>query len=109
MTVFQLFWSEVKDIVTKPQKIIYMVAVMTIPLLYAGMFLYAFWDAYGRTGHLPVAIVNQDTGAALSGKQLNAGNSLVKELKKNDQFDWKFVSEKKAQTTKASSKTATIW
>lgn len=97
MNVLQLFWEELKAIAAKPHNIVVMLAVMCVPLLYAGMFLYGFWDAFGKTGNLPVAVVNQDNGAVIAGKQLNAGNDLVNQLKKNNNFDWQFVSNKDAQ------------
>ncbi|MDN3954271.1 YhgE/Pip family protein [Sporolactobacillus laevolacticus] len=97
MNVIHLIVAELKAIAAKPHNIVVMLAVMCVPLLYAGMFLYGFWDAFGKTGNLPVAVVNQDSGAKIAGKQLNAGNDLIKKLKKNNEFDWKFVSEKEAQ------------
>ncbi|TGA97158.1 YhgE/Pip domain-containing protein [Sporolactobacillus shoreae] len=97
MNFIHLIVAELKAIVAKPHNIVVMVAVMCVPLLYAGMFLYGFWDAFGKTGNLPVAVVNQDQGAEIAGKQINAGNDLVKNLKKNNSFDWQFVSEKEAQ------------
>lgn len=97
MNFIHLIVAELKAIVAKPHNIVVMVAVMCVPLLYAGMFLYGFWDAFGKTGNLPVAVINQDQGAEIAGKQINAGNDLVKNLKKNNSFDWQFVSEKEAQ------------
>ncbi|SFG68793.1 YhgE/Pip domain-containing protein [Sporolactobacillus nakayamae] len=97
MNVIHLIVAELKAIVAKPHNIVVMVAVMCVPLLYAGMFLYGFWDAFGKTGNLPVAVVNQDNGAVISGKQLNAGADLVEKLKKNNDFDWQFVSAKQAE------------
>lgn len=97
MNVIQLIWAELKEIVSKPHHIVVMVAVMCVPLLYAGMFLYGFWDAFGKTGNLPVAVVNQDSGAKIAGKQIQAGHDLVTNLKKNHDFKWQFVSEKAAQ------------
>jgi putative membrane protein len=97
MNVIHLIVAELKAIAAKPHNIVVMLAVMCVPLLYAGMFLYGFWDAFGKTGNLPVAVVNQDSGAKIAGKQLNAGNDLIKKLKKNNEFDWRFVSEKEAQ------------
>ncbi|MFX3616860.1 MAG: YhgE/Pip family protein [Sporolactobacillus sp.] len=97
MNLVQLIVAELKAIIAKPHNIIVMVAVMCVPLLYAGMFLYSFWDAFGETGKLPVAIVNQDQGAKIAGKTLNAGSDLVKELKHNKNFKWKFVNERTAE------------
>lgn len=97
MNFIHLIIAELKAIVSKPHNIVVMVAVMCVPLLYAGMFLYSFWDAFGKTGNLPVAVVNQDNGAEIAGKQINAGSDLVKNLRKNTDFKWQFVSEKEAQ------------
>ncbi|WP_100487428.1 YhgE/Pip domain-containing protein [Sporolactobacillus pectinivorans] len=97
MNFIHLIVAELKAIVSKPHNIVVMVAVMCVPLLYAGMFLYSFWDAFGKTGNLPVAVVNQDSGAEIAGKQINAGSDLVKNLRKNTDFKWQFVSEKEAQ------------
>lgn len=97
MNAFQLFFAELKSIVSRPKILIPLLGVMMIPLLYTGMFLYAFWNPYDKTDKLPVAVVNQDTGAQLSGEKINAGQDLVNNLEKNDDFDWQFVSKEKAE------------
>ncbi len=66
---------------------------MFIPVLYAGMFLWAFWDPYGKMDKLPVAIVNSDTGATMDGEQLKLGDDLVNKLKKSKDFGYKVVSK----------------
>ncbi|BBN98414.1 YhgE/Pip domain-containing protein [Sporolactobacillus terrae] len=97
MNVIRLISAELKAIVTKPHHIIVMLGVMCIPLIYGGMFLYGFWDVFGKSGNLPVAVVNHDDGAILAGKHIHAGADLVDELKDNKDFDWRFVSEKSAE------------
>ncbi|TCP29259.1 putative membrane protein [Scopulibacillus darangshiensis] len=97
MNALRLFFSEMASITKSPKAIIQMIGVMAIPVLYCGMFLYAFWNPYDKTGELPVAVVNQDKGAVLSGQKVKVGNDLVDNLKKNDSFDWEFVSEKQAE------------
>ncbi|MFT8871050.1 MAG: YhgE/Pip domain-containing protein [Sporolactobacillus sp.] len=97
MNVIQLIVAEFKAIIAKPHNIVVMVAVMCVPLLYAGMFLYSFWDAFGETGKLPVAVVNEDAGAKIAGERLNAGNELVKKLRTNHEFKWQFVSNREAE------------
>ncbi|GGH75297.1 putative membrane protein [Pullulanibacillus pueri] len=94
--MFRTFLSEWKGFFRNKKHIIFISAIALIPIIYSGMFLWAFWSPYDRTEHLPVAIVNEDGGATLAGKEVNIGNDLVKELKKNDSFDWHFVSQKKA-------------
>ncbi|MCM2535471.1 YhgE/Pip domain-containing protein [Neobacillus pocheonensis] len=88
--------SEFLGILRNRKLLIAVIGVMTIPLLYSGTFLWAFWDPYGHVDRMPVAIVNQDQGATYNGKKLEIGNDLVKNLKKKKSFDWQFVSEKQA-------------
>ncbi|MFC7370062.1 YhgE/Pip family protein [Fictibacillus iocasae] len=72
-------------------------AVLFIPVLYSGMFLWAFWDPYDKMEDLPVAIVNEDKGAEYNDKNLEIGDDLVDKLKDNPQFDWKFVNAQEAE------------
>ena len=57
------------------------------------MNIQACWDPYGNTGDVPFAIANLDEGASFNDKDINVGQELVKDLKKNDKFKWTFVSE----------------
>ncbi|EAO56250.1 Phage infection protein [Bacillus thuringiensis serovar israelensis ATCC 35646] len=68
-----------------------------MPILYAGMFLWAFWDPYKQLDDLPVAVVNLDKGAVFDGKPIEVGKGLVDNLKDNTSFKWEFVSEKEAE------------
>ncbi|MDQ0214769.1 putative membrane protein [Oikeobacillus pervagus] len=91
-----LIGAEFKEIVTNRKVIIPIIAVLFVPVLYAGMFLWAFWDPYAHLKDLPVAVVNNDKGADFEGEQLKLGKDLVKELKKVDEFNFKFVDHDKA-------------
>lgn len=71
-------------------------AIMFIPIIYAGTYLSAFWNPYGRVDRLPVAVVNEDTGATNQGQQVHIGEDLVANLKTNHTFDWQFVSQTNA-------------
>lgn len=93
MHAFQLWLKEWKAILTNRKVLIPVIAVLFIPLLYSGMFLWAFWDPYNHLDELPVAVVNQDKGAMLDGKEIHLGKDLVEKLKENKQFDWHFVTE----------------
>lgn len=72
-------------------------AVLFIPVLYSGMFLWAFWDPYDKMEDLPVAVVNLDEGYEYNGKKLTVGDEFVDKLKENPQFKWKFVTEEEAK------------
>jgi putative membrane protein len=72
------------------------VAVALLPLLYGALYIWSFWDPYGRFDRLPVAIVDQDRGAEVGGKDLNAGRDLTTELLNRHAFDWHEVSAARA-------------
>lgn len=72
-------------------------AVLFIPVLYSGMFLWAFWDPYDKMEDLPVAVVNLDEGYEYNGEKLTVGDEFVDKLKENPQFKWKFVPEEEAK------------
>lgn len=97
MNTIRLFWAELKIVIMKPKVWIPILAVLFIPILYSGMFLWAFWNPYGHTDQLPVAVVNQDNGAILNGKTIHLGNDFVKNLKSDHHFDWKFVKKTEAK------------
>ncbi|MCZ0757087.1 YhgE/Pip domain-containing protein [Anoxybacillus sp. J5B_2022] len=97
MNAFKLWVQEMKMIASNRKLLIPIVAVLFIPLLYSGMFLWAFWDPYDRLDELPVAVVNNDKGATFEGKELHIGRDLVEKLKEKKQFDWHFVSEEEGK------------
>ncbi|WP_122983941.1 MULTISPECIES: hypothetical protein [Geobacillus] len=47
--------KELRAIVLRPKVFVPILAVLFIPLLYSGSFLWAFWDPYGHLDRLPVA------------------------------------------------------
>lgn len=77
--------------------IVPMIAILFIPVLYAGMFLWAFWDPYANMADLPVAIVNSDEGAELDGEQLELGKELSDTLIEDGTFKFMKVSKEKAE------------
>ncbi|OPJ64578.1 YhgE/Pip domain-containing protein [Clostridium oryzae] len=72
------------------------IAITIVPLLYSLLYLAAFWDPYSRLSTVPIAVVNEDKGTENDG-QVNYGEKMVKELKKNDDLGWKFVTYEKAK------------
>ncbi|QFT88284.1 Chromosome partition protein Smc [Bacillus sp. THAF10] len=88
--------AEWKELFTNKKLLVPVLAVLFIPLLYSGMFLWAFWDPYDQLDQLPVAVVNLDEGAIYEGNTLTIGEDLQENLKKNDGFKWEFVSKDEA-------------
>lgn len=77
--------------------LIVVIAIIAIPLIYAGLFLKSMWDPYGEVEHLPVAVVNNDVPVEYEGKTLQIGDDLVDELKDNDSLAFNFVDADTAE------------
>ncbi|MEK4246739.1 MULTISPECIES: YhgE/Pip domain-containing protein [unclassified Psychrobacillus] len=88
--------SEWKSIFKNKKLLISVIAVLFIPVMYAGMFLWAFWDPYANLSDLPVAVVNSDEGAEFNGTELSLGKELTDKLRESGQFKFVSVSEKEA-------------
>jgi putative membrane protein len=85
--------AEWVSIIRNRKLLIPIIAVLFIPILYSGMFLWAFWDPYEQLNDLPVAIVNEDKGADYNGEQLHLGDDLTDKLKESKQFNFRFVDK----------------
>jgi len=64
-----------------------LVAIVLLPLLYGALYLWAFWDPFGRVDKIPVALVNDDRGAVAMGKPLRAGDQVVAALLDSHQLN----------------------
>lgn len=73
-----------------------LIFLLVVPLIYSGFFIAGYWNPYGRLDQLPVAVVNQDIGARMDNKPIDAGRDFVKNLKENKELNFQFVSEQKA-------------
>ncbi|WP_277587082.1 YhgE/Pip family protein [Psychrobacillus antarcticus] len=88
--------SEWKNIFTNRKLLLPIIAVLFIPVMYAGMFLWAFWDPYANLSDLPVAVVNADEGATYNDTTLTLGDDLSDKLKESGQFKFISVTEEEA-------------
>ncbi|MFI6016999.1 YhgE/Pip family protein [Streptomyces sp. NPDC051287] len=74
-----------------------LVALLVLPLLYGALYLWSFWDPYGRLDRIPVALVNDDKGASADGQKITAGADIVDGLRDSRTFDWHRVSAAEAR------------
>ncbi|GGY47764.1 YhgE/Pip family protein [Streptomyces djakartensis] len=74
-----------------------LVALLVLPLLYGALYLWSFWDPYGRLDRIPVALVNDDKGASADGKRITAGDDITERLRDSKTFDWHEVSAAEAR------------
>ncbi|MEG6535461.1 YhgE/Pip domain-containing protein [Caldifermentibacillus hisashii] len=96
MNGIKLFGKEIQQILKDKKVLIPIIAILFVPLIYGGMFIWSFKDPYAQMSELPVAVVNLDKGATMDGKEMHIGKNLVDNLKDNDSFDFQIVSKKKA-------------
>ncbi|MFE2019541.1 YhgE/Pip family protein [Streptomyces sp. NPDC059499] len=74
-----------------------LVALLLLPLLYGALYLWSFWDPYGRLDRIPVALVNDDKGASAEGKRVAAGDEIAGRLLDSKVFDWHEVDSDEAR------------
>ncbi|MBO1333396.1 YhgE/Pip family protein [Streptomyces sp. VRA16 Mangrove soil] len=74
-----------------------LVALLLLPLLYGALYLWSFWDPYGRLDKIPVALVNDDKGASAAGQKIHAGDDITKGLYDSDTFQWHELSAAQAR------------
>jgi YhgE/Pip N-terminal domain/YhgE/Pip C-terminal domain len=78
-------------------KIAILTGVVIIPLAYSLFYLGAFQDPYGKMTELPVAIVNNDSGAVINGEQRNLGNEFTEKLSEGKELKWTVTNSSDAE------------
>jgi putative membrane protein len=91
------FGSEIKRFGRSRMTRAAIVVLMLLPLVYGALYLWAYWDPFGHVNKMPVALVNSDRGAVVSGQQINAGDEIAKSLTADRSLDWHVVSPAEAR------------
>src|SRR3954471_4551768 len=98
MRVLTLAGMELKRFMRSRLTAAALAVLAVVPLLYGALYLYAFWDPYGRLNHIPAALVVEDrTATATDGTKVHAGQDLAQELIDRQIFDWHVVGETAAE------------
>jgi putative membrane protein len=92
------FGSEIKRFGRSRLTRVAIVVLMLLPLVYGALYLWAFWDPFGHVNKMPVALVNSDRGAVVSGQQINAGAQIAKSLTADGSLDWHVVDLPEARS-----------
>ena len=74
-----------------------LLGVLIVPLLYSYFYLGAFWDPYSRLEKVPVAVVNEDSGAVINDKSRNVGRELCDKLKEDATLEFTFTDSASAK------------
>ena len=97
MTAVRMALSELRRLTAGRLPKLAVVAMLCVPMLYGGLYLYANHDPYGRLDKVPTAVVVEDEGTTLStGEKLSVGPQVADELVKSKSFDWHRVSRAEA-------------
>jgi len=74
-----------------------LVALMTVPLFYGGLYLWGNHDPYSNLDDIPAALVVSDTGTTVDGVATNYGEKTASSLLGDRQFGWVEVSASAAE------------
>jgi putative membrane protein len=91
------FGSEIKRFGRSRMTRAAIVVLMLLPLVYGALYLWAYWDPFGHVNKMPVALVNADRGAVVSGQPINAGAEIAKSLTADHSLDWHVVDAEEAR------------
>ena len=93
MTIVTLVRTELRRLTASRMGILALVALMCVPIIYAGLYLWGNNDPYGNLKDVPVGLVVEDTGAAQTDSDgttstVNYGDEVRDELLKDNSVKW---------------------
>ncbi|MDY0892021.1 YhgE/Pip domain-containing protein [Frigoribacterium sp. CFBP9030] len=97
MKIVTLVRSEFQRLTSTGLARLALVALMTVPLLYGGLYLWANQDPYAKLDKVPAALVNADSGAVSDGETVDYGADVTKEVLDGGDFDWHETTAEEAR------------
>lgn len=92
--VFTIFKNDFRALTRHFFAFLIILAILFLPALYAWFNIYAFWDPYGKTKDVNIAVVCNDRDYMdEDGKIINIGNQLVEELKADENIGYVFLDD----------------
>ncbi|MCR2784834.1 MULTISPECIES: YhgE/Pip domain-containing protein [unclassified Microbacterium] len=100
LKVPQMIAAEVRRLISTKMSALALSALVIVPILYGGLYLWANQDPYAKLSDIPVALVVEDSGAPADGDTpaRNVGDEVADELLKRGDFNWHRVSSEQAQS-----------
>ncbi|WP_062294582.1 YhgE/Pip family protein [Demequina phytophila] len=92
MRIPAMIAAELRRLTATPMAVAALAALMTVPLLYGGLYLWANKDPYAALDRIPAAIVVADEGATQDGDAVTYGEDVAEQLVEDGTFDWRIVS-----------------
>ncbi|CAN5158233.1 YhgE/Pip domain-containing protein [soil metagenome] len=97
MTIITLVRSEFARLTASRIGIAALVALMIVPVVYGGLYLWGNADPYSKLGQVPAAIVVDDTGATVDGKTVDYGRDTAQQLVADKKFGWVILTPAQAE------------
>lgn len=92
--VFTIFKNDFRALTRHLLAFLIILAILFLPALYAWFNIYAFWDPYGKTKDVNIAVVCNDRDYMdEDGKIINIGNQLVEQLKADKKIGYVFLDD----------------
>ena len=80
--IFRIFKHDLRALYKNFFAFLIILAILILPALYAWFNIYAFWDPYGKTKDVSIAVVSNDKDYMDSdGNIVNMGKALIEEIK----------------------------
>ena len=98
MKIPAMIGAELRRLTASPMAVIALIALMAVPILYGGLYLWANQDPYGKFSEVPVGLVVEDAGATSNGTTTNYGEKVADNLVEGKAFDWNRMSASAART-----------
>ncbi len=83
--------AELRRLTATRMAVLALVALMTVPVLYGGLYLWANKDPYAALDRIPAAIVVTDVGTVTDGESVTFGRDVAEQLVEDGRFDWHIV------------------
>jgi putative membrane protein len=81
-----------------------LIAIMIVPIVYGGLYLWGNQDPYSQLDQVPAALVVADAGSTVDGKVVNFGKDAATQLLKDRKFGWTKVTQAQAEAGVTSGK-----
>ncbi|MBN6191374.1 MULTISPECIES: YhgE/Pip family protein [Microbacterium] len=104
MKVPSMIAAELRRLTASRMGILALVALVCVPILYGGLYLWANQDPYAKFPEVPVALVVDDEGApapttgteSATGETVNYGEEVAENLLDGNAFDWQRMTADEA-------------
>ncbi len=94
MKIPAMIAAELRRLTASRMGVVALIALMCVPILYGGLYLWANQDPYGKFSEVPVALVVEDTGSG----DTNYGQDVAENLIEGEAFDWQEMTAAEAVT-----------